>query len=871
MQNSNELLYQILQVVGKIESNQRSTGKTTAASAGPSGAGDGSISSKLGGAVKSFSGVGSKATKTFFSFLKGMMEISTKAKDKDVKKMHVVSESLGLMGNALPSIAEGLGDLGKIRAKQVERAIWSLDQLYDFMAEAGEARNRRKVENAIKTFEKMGKSLKDISKPVKDISFSFAYLGLGILALAGSLILSSMLLGLSKPTDVLLFLGGLVVGVLLMFGLLWMANKIVDKGTDVIKDIGLGMAALSLGILSFAITIVLLPKILGGESGGSIAKSLLIMVGIVAAMAFMFMILGALKNVTFKGFVSILFMSAGLMILSIAILGLAMTAKLLMTGMTPTSASKEEKDENKKFIMKGLGVMGLIILAAVGLFALLGIPVVAGLVMLGSATMIMMSVALILMATSVKKLVETAKALDGEDIGERLSTLIGGTLSGFIGGLSVLSGGKKGVAGIAEFIKNSAKIFAGTAVLMSMSLALSQFAKAITAFAELENMRIIEGYDKDGKPIFGQKVNVSQVASNITYSISTFLEALLASTEGLTKDKAAAIRKMGRALTGKRGILSAVIQFADALKVYAEFGENNEIGYIDYDDNGNEIRKKVSAAKVVDNMIGSFLYFTDRLFNKSDEEFGDGEPGESGISGRQKRRMKRMSKALIGKNGILGAVMQFADVLKLFSEFGTDNQLPILDADGKPVMEGGKPKTLSVGNIADNIVSALTTFSDSLATKLETKGNVKDATKSIEKYEGMINQLSKLSSSMDGLSKMTASIQGLADGIGDLAVNIEKMDAEKLTDVLKRISDGSLEISASGKSYAGSSSSSTSTSSGKARETATTSKNGEPKWDVIAAQIGLAVGQQITDAMKKGQLKFEFSGTGSNKGILELD
>jgi len=197
--------------------------------------------------------------------------------------------------------------------------------------------------------------------------------------------------------------------------------------------------------------------------------------------------------------------------------------------------------------------------------------------------------------------------------------------------------------------------------------------------------------------------------------------------------------------------------------------------------------------------------------------------------------------------------------------------LPILDADGKPVMEGGKPKTLSVGNIADNIISALTTFSDSLATKLETKGNVKDATKSIEKYEGMLNQLSKLSSSMDGLSKMTASIQGLADGIGDLAVNIEKMDAEKLTDVLKRISDGSLEISASGKSYAGSASSSTSTSSGKTRETATTSKNGEPKWDVIAAQIGLAVGQQITDAMKKGQLKFEFSGTGSNKGILELD
>jgi len=711
----------------------------------------------------------------------------------------------------------------------------------------------------------MGKSLKDIAKPIKDISLSFAYLGLGILALAGSLVLTGLILGLAKPTDVLLFLGSFVVGILMVFGLLWLTRKVVDKGIGVIKDIGIGMAALSLGIISFAITIAVLPKILGETS---ILKSLLIMVSIVVAMALMFTILRGLKDVTFKGFMSIVWMSAGLAVLSIAILALATTAKLLMTGLSPISAQKEEKDQNRKFIMNGLGVIGLITLASIALFAILGSPPVAGLIILGAVTMISLSIALISLGKSIKTLVEVSKSIGEEDIGDRLKKLIGGTIEGFVGGLDALSGGKKGISGISEFIKNSTKIFAGTGVLMSMALALSMFAKAITAFAELENMRIIEGYDKDGKPIFGEKVNITNVADNITYSISTFLSALLNSTEKLTYEKATAIKKMGRALTGKRGILSAVIQFADALKVYAQFGEKNEIGYVDYDDKGKEIRQKVSALTVADNMIKSFLYFTNSLFNKSEEEFGDGE--EAGISGRQMRRMKRMSKALIGKNGILGAVIQFTDVLKTFAEFGEDNRIPVLDSEGKPVLEGGKPKKLSVEVIAGNIVKALTTFSDKISKDLIGKADPKDAEKAISKYGDLIEQLSKLSSSMDGLSRMSASIKDLASGIGDLAVNIEKLNAEKLSDVLKRISEGSQKISTTYKNYPEYSSSSGFTSESLSKGSTTTTKMNEPKWDIIAAQIGEAVGQKITEAMKKGQIKFEFSGIGSNKGVLEL-
>ena len=289
---------------------------------------------------------------------------------------------------------------------------------------------------------------------------------------------------------------------------------------------------------------------------------------------------------------------------------------------------------------------------------------------------------------------------------------------------------------------------------------------------------------------------------------------------------------------------------------YAEFGEKNEIGYVDYDDEGNEIRKKVKASVVVDNMIGSFLYFTTQLFDRSDAEFGDGT--EAGISGRQKRRMRRMSKALIGKHGILGAVMQFSETLQMFAKFGADNKLPIFDADGKPTGE-----FVTVDQIADNIVTTLTTFSDTLATKLE-KGKVKDASKALAKYDKMIEKLAKLSNSLDGLTKVSASIKDLSDNIGDLAVNVDKLDTSKLQGLTGSIIMGDIQNNTAPRTTRR-----TGTSpSVAAPRTAT--RTSEPDWEVISAQIGNAVGAQIASAIKQNQLKFVFSNMGTNEGILEV-
>ena len=128
-----------------------------------------------------------------------------------------------------------------------------------------------------------------------------------------------------------------------------------------------------------------------------------------------------------------------------------------------------------------------------------------------------------------------------------------GPLNGFLEGITeVLGGGKKGIRGFAEGLKNTAILMNGIALVMGVSVSLSMFAKALTAFADLGNMKVINSYDeKTGEPNFGETVNITGVGETIKTTLVTFLTGLIGATSGLRKRDAKAIDKMGRALTGK--------------------------------------------------------------------------------------------------------------------------------------------------------------------------------------------------------------------------------------------------------------------------------------------------------------------------------
>ena len=959
MQTANELLYGILQVAGKIEQNTRSSSKPGIM--GGEEKSKTSLLSNLGGALQSFAKVTPKAVKNFISFMDQML-ITAKKSEKSSKNLKDISQALLNMGQGLPGLTSGLTDLSKVKASNVERSVRGLHLLYDFMEQMGEPNKVKKVDRAIKTFDKIGKSLQKVAKPLKDISLSFIYLGVGILAFAGSLLLSGIILKVTKPTDVLLFLGmtiltitimftilyaakkyvqvgigiskdmgigmatialGIlafsismiltaallktesptdaliflgvtVLGITSLFIILWMANKFVKEGTKSAIEMGLGMVALAVGIFSFALILKVIPMILGKESGGTIAKSMLLMLGIVVGMTAMFAILSFTGNLIKQGFISILLMSIGLAVLSFAILSLAYVSKQLMTGITPASASKKEKDDNKKEVLNGLGIIGLIILAAVALFLILGIPVVAGLVSLGAGVAILMAASLFIMGKSIQSLMGVAKKIGNEDIAGNLSKLIGGVLEGFIQGLAPLSGGKKGVKGIVAFMANSAKIFAGVAVLMAVSIALSMFAWAISAFAELETMKPIIGTKKDGSPIFGEKVNVVQVGRNMTLTLSTFLTELLTSTNTLTLSKAKALKKLGRVLTGKRGILSALNDFASVLKTFAQFGPKGEIGYVDMvpdgtDEDGNakfkQVPGKVKITVVAKNIADSFGTFVDEMVKHTSMFELTGDKGKA---------MMKLATILMGtkaykvfglqfgreKPGLLEPITKFSEILNQYASFGDGRTIPILNDKGEVI------KTVNVDTIAKNIINTLGSFSKTLG-DMTVEADTERAQDNIGKFSDLMEDVAEVTESLDGLTKLNFTIKDLATSFGALTDALNKLDVTKLakagetgalylknTDAYKGSSERIMRPSESKTSYSEESVSTTPTTSHGKSTSSTTTKSESIKtenWNLIAAQIGDQVGAQIVAAMKKGQLKFEFSPSSKGSGVLTFD
>lgn len=888
MQQANDLLYGILKTVGQIEKNTRSAKPAEAAPAPGVGAQIKekiSILSNLGPALTTFGKVKPKSIRTFFNFVDQMMEMTKRGGKKGGENLKNLVESLNTLGRGLPSVAEGLNALGRIKERQVDRAIHSLGTLWNFIE--SKAGSTRKIDRVTKTFEKMGDSLKKISKPIKDISLSFAYLGVGILAFAGSLLLTGVILGLAKPTDVLMFLGVTILGFLVMFGMLALANKYIKTGTETLKNMGIGMMALALGIVSFALVLRFIPDILGSESGGSIVKSLLIMVGIVGAMALMFAILDYAGPVTRKGFMTILFMSAGIAVLSLAIMSLAVVAKMLSTGFVGSKGSEKEKDEGKSQVIRGLGTIGIIILASIALFSLLG--VLSEIIIPGAITAMFMAGALFLLTMSIKKLAVVGKELGNEDIAENISHLIGGVLTGFLEGLTPLAGSSKNpVVKMANFMKNSLKIFAGVAVLMSVSVALSMFAWALTAFAELENMRVIKGTDKDGKPIFGDRINVRRVGENLTATLSNFLTGLIASTSDLTTSKAKALKKLGRALTGRRGILAGIHDFAETLQIFAKFGPEGKIGFIDFvpdgvDQDGNakfkQVPSTVKITTVATNIADSFGAFVDALSKHASVFEIDGAKGRS---------MKRLSAALLGtkyfhafgmdfgreKPGLIEPIMKFGEILATFGQYGDTNEIPIMDANGN--VKG----RVKVQKVSEQIVENLSKF----ATVLSNDALVKDidkAEKNIGKFSGIVEELSKFSESLTELKEAGDSISNLARSLNELSISLDGFDTTKLSKLSS--------ISANAISGVPEEGGETTADRIKTKEQYVQSKKEtaeryreqeqqekkekeivQPNWDLIAAQIGASVGSSLLEAMKRGQIKFEFSPSTPGKGVVSF-
>lgn len=879
---ANELLQGILGVVTQINQTIQKDDQQQASAPEASG---GSISSIIG----SFGKVKEKDRKVFKGFLTDMVEISKDAGNGG-KNLKDLSSGIISLSIALPDLAVGLNELGQLKTKRVSAAIFVLERLYSFMEDMGDASSHRKIKKAISTFDEMGEGLIKIAKPLRMMSNFLLHIGVSIIAFAGSMVLASYLLGGNTPMDALLFIGATVAAFVGMAALLALGAKFIKPGLEVIEGMGKGMLWLAGGILGFAITMNLIGTIMqvgSGEEG--MYNSLKIIGIIIVGMVGVFALMGAAKSLISKGVAVAGLMALGMTFLSLGVLGVALAARAL-AGI----AGFGEEGESVNFLgmevppmVAGLGTMGMVVLGAAGLFAIMGIPAVAAVIALGSVVALLVSASMIALAYSVREVSQIAAGLNGDEVADNLTTLISATFIGLRDGISIgllgeSAAGKPWWQKAGILAKNTAEIMGGMALISGVAVTLSLFALSLRAFEKVGQIAPIVGHDSDGKPIYGKPVTVQQVSSNIAQSIVVFFRTLSelfaeGSPAMPTQDQ---INSIVNALMGEGGLrlfgfdvartkpnlMDALYKFGDVLTFWGKFGEKNEIP-MGTDKNGNPIKpvKVTSVAKNIAETLKVFMSGLSEAVIKVDEELAE----KTGL----------MAQILLGegafkvfglsfgrdKPGILEPISKFADIIKQF-------------ADGKYVSEyvNGEPvyKKIDYKSTAKKITNAISSFTKVLSSEMEKMAKMEDfgssgskASSYLEKFEDMFESLSELAEATTGLDRLGNSLMEIGEGIGLIGENLKNVDTVKLekaasiaAQYMKDTDDldnSNARVSSGGGFTKGGSGSSTNVAD-------------NVDWDRVAGIIGSQVGDQISAALKTGMIKFEFSPSSNNSGVIQL-
>jgi len=470
-----------------------------------------------------------------------------------------------------------------------------------------------------------------------------------------------------------------------------------------------------------------------------------------------------------------------------------------------TRTNKEGKEVKRSKIGQmmagmgvGLGMFGLFLISSVGLFWLMGTPLVAAPVMLGAASLLLVSFALINMVRATKKIMDEVNALGGkkgvQDLTNNIYMLVSGVMDGVIRGvlgdkdanrkgLDTSGDGTISLKELREFkrIKRAVKMFA------QIASSLSKFAKGLRAFAKLGEIASLE-YEEDAdgnmKPkLGGDKIHVVEIAEAVAGTFSLFIKTMIEKTKKLSKDQAEALKKFAKALTGKRGLIAGVSQFAEALKTYAEFGKAQKIYVTAYKEDGtiDETKKEgVPLEDVVKNIEKGFFDFVDKMVAMAPK-----------IEDLNLNKMKRFNIALMGKKGfggtekpgLLDAVSEFSNTLALYAKYGEDNLIPLFNEKGEPIMDGAKQKTIGVDKVATNMVAGIGAFIGAFSTSADKdglEGKAKDLKKKIENISDIINQFDKLAKSQEGMEKLASSMGLLATNVGLLVTNLGTLDTNKL-------------------------------------------------------------------------------------------
>lgn len=674
---------------------------------------------------------------------------------------------------------------------------------------------------------------KTAAESAKDTGLALAIMGASMVAIAGSLFLTKQILGVNSIMAafgiIVLVSVTLVLSMLIVSGadtgtlpFLEGERKVggakPKEATKSARDMGIALMLIAGGVLAMSITLALLPKVLNVEKDDAmgILIGMGVIVGVVAAVSGIFFLLGKFGKEIAIGVLVGAAVAIGMAFLAAGVMEFANTATKLKSLGDP-SATNKKKEERGMFgqimagIGPGLGMMGVILVSSILFFAALGglavLSMGLGALVIGSGIAIALGAAetLISISKSIVTVSDTLNKVGGTEglktVNENIELMISGitqsVIKGVMGGMSPDGTGKDGLS--VKDIRRFRRVKKVVKILSKISTSLGKFAKGLTAFAKIGEIALLDYvYDEEGDvkaPKIGEKIHVATIAHAITDTFGVFITDLVKNTESLTRRQARAIKKLGKSLTGDRGILQGVLDFSKVLQEFAQYGALQEIWvprqYINPDIEDDAKRNAISnivkgtgesvpIQTVSNSIIETFNKFISMLTSNVDQFDMTG-------SGNSAKKMRKLSVALMGKRGwfgaekpgILDAITDFTEMLAEYAKFGKNNQMPIIGPDGKATGE-----VLSVTDIAKNMVSGISAFIDAFTddtnlASIETKSKtLKSKITSISEIFDVLNKIAKSSSEM---TRFAESVGSLATNIGLLVTNLDGLNTDKLS------------------------------------------------------------------------------------------
>lgn len=742
-----------------------------------------------------FAKVSEGAKDAVVGFMKGILDLANDYDGGAVGAAKNVAEAMDILGTALPKLAWGSFTFGIVsKMGLVNATALGINTLFVSLAAAGPLAVAALPAAIVLGL--IGVALMGVAEVLKSIALVILSFAASVVIMIGAIWLATKLFNVG-PDEAM----GIVVKSIIVlaggFAIIGMLSPLIILSGMAVASMGIGLGLLGIGLLAYMGSIALINLMMGGQDKTDAAlqgtfKS-------VAYTAAVFAGMGLFAPLIILGSVAAMAMGAGMTVLAVGLLAVGGVSALIK------NVFGLDMFEMLLGVSKGIALLGLMY-AGLGILGVAIIP--------GAAVLLAMGVSLGIFGLVVWGVSAIIKQLGGAEgltnISTNISLLIGGVITGVINGFSTglgtgTEGSPSGFLGMlgkaGKVALNIAALVGAIAMLGALSMSLIMFAMAVKAFAVAGIIKTIVGYDKNGKPIFGESIDVANIGTNIALTLGGFFKGLVETFNDPTKlpDEMAVAKMtnilMGRSglrvlgikvISGSPGLLDAIAKFGDVLQLFAKIGQ---LPVYEVDKNGvQRVKSYTTPAKVAVNIVGALKAFFGAFKGSSEVlknlSFDSANTIAEVLLGTQANKFLGFT-IKDAKPGILEPIMKFGDVLQTWAKIGVDGTIPTsYDKEGKVLT------SVKMDTIANGMGAAIHNFVTRLSMGIaKEKGGIEVASKQISKALGgftvVIGQFDSMAKSIESINTLGDSIGKLATNIGLLVTNMGELTADKLANVEK--------------------------------------------------------------------------------------